>query len=293
MAGTILFMGANGSSDEDPNTWDLREVISRNPNSHASIHQLDMASLDSVHGFATELSSATDSGQYPPLKAIVADAFYRDLVGDSELTVDSFDKPIQTSHISHVALILRIIRRFSPDAGPIVLLSSVAHFRKKTHLLRPYPDKDKQWRGFQRYSNAKLLITTWIYPLNRYLSQNPKFQNITAIAANPGGLGDSRCFRTNTPRSIQFVAKFVLRSLIPVINRLANPTFRSSVEASIDMIEYAVNEAHPDERGYFTLLKNDESDPLTWDLEMQTKVWKKSAEWARITKENTALADGL
>ncbi|KAI1350593.1 putative short-chain dehydrogenase [Xylaria sp. FL0043] len=290
MAGTILFTGANGSSgahaaghllktypqytaiftvrdasDDDLNTRNLREVISRHPNSHASIHQLDLASLDSVHGFATELSSAIESGQYPPLKAIVANAFYWDLVGDSEFTVDSFDKTIQISHI-------------------------VAHFRKKTRmspylpdlpadldeLLRPCPDKDKQGRGFQRYSNAKLLITTWIYPLNGYLSLNPKFQNITAIAVNPGGLGDSRCFRTNAPRFIQFMARFVPKPLIPVINRLADPTFRSSVEV-----------------GYFTLLKNDESDSLTLNLDMQTKVWKKSAEWARITKENTALADGL
>ncbi|KAI8954356.1 putative short-chain dehydrogenase [Xylaria longipes] len=332
MAGSIIFTGGNGSagihaaehllkiypqynaiftvrnaSDDDPNTQALRQVISRYPASRASLHQLDLADLSAVHDFATQISSAITAGQYPALKAIVCNAFYWDLVHDSELTVDNYDKTIQIGHISHVALVLRLIGSFGPDGGRIVLISSIGHFRKKTHtfpylpdlpadldeLLRPAPDTDKQGRGFQRYGNAKLLATTWMYPLNNYMLQDPKFQNITVVAINPGGLGDSRCFRNNTPRSIQFMSKFVLKPLMPVINRLADPTFRSSAEAGVDMIEFAVDKAYPGERGYFTLLEKDQSDPLTLDKDAQIRVWKKSAEWARITKDNTALKDAL
>ncbi|KAI1735298.1 putative short-chain dehydrogenase [Xylaria scruposa] len=295
------------ASHEDPNTQTLRQIISRYPDSHASVHQLDLANLSTVHEFATSISSAIAGGQYPPLQSIVCNAFYWDLVHDSELTVDHYDKTIQIGHISHVALVLRLIGSFAPGGGRIVLLSSVGHFRKKTHmspylpdlpvdldeLLQSAPDKDKQGRGFQRYGNAKLLATTWMYPLNDYLLQNPKFQNITVVAINPGGLGDSRCFRNNTPGSIQFMSRFVLKPLIPVIKRLADPTFRSSAEAGADIIELAVNVAHPGERGYFTLLKKDQSDTLTLDKDVQMRVWKKSAEWAKITKDNTALKDAL
>ncbi|KAI0468870.1 putative short-chain dehydrogenase [Xylaria cf. heliscus] len=328
MSGSIILTGANGSagihaaehllkvyhqynaiftvrnaSDEDPNTQKLRQVISRYPDSHASIHQLDLASLSEVHDFASKLSSAFTTGQFPPLKAIICNAFYWDLVHDSELTMDNYDKTIQIGHISHVALVLRLIGNYAPDGGRIVLISSVAHFRKKTHmspflpdlptdldeLLRPAPDKDKQGRGFQRYGNAKLLATTWMYPLNSYLLQNHKYQNITVVATNPGGLGDSRCFRNNTPGSIQFMSRFILKPLIPLINRLADPTFRSAAEAGADMVELAVNAVYEGERGYFTLLNKDQSDPLSLDKDTQIRVWKKSAEWAWITKDNTPL----
>ncbi|KAI2631120.1 putative short-chain dehydrogenase [Xylaria nigripes] len=332
MAGSIIITGANSSagihaaeyllktypqyeaiftvrdaSEKDANTQALRQMISRYPASHASVHQLDLAYLSTVHDFATTISSAIEASQYPPVKAIICNAFYWDLVNDSELTIDNYDKSIQIGHISHVALILRLLGSFAPHGGRIVLLSSIAHFCKATlmspylpdlpadldEILRPPPDKDRQGRGFQRYANSKLLATTWMYPLNRYLLKNPKFKNITVVAMNPGGLGDSRCFRTNTHVSVQLAARLILKPLMPVINRFVDHTFRSSAEAGADMIKLAVNSAHPGERGYFTMLNKDESDPLTMDEEAQERVWKKSAEWAGITKDNTALKDAV
>ncbi|RYP10034.1 hypothetical protein DL765_008233 [Monosporascus sp. GIB2] len=307
--GTIILTGANGStgihaaehllkdypqftaiftvrsaSDADPNTRNLRDIISRYQHAKASIHEVDFANLSAVHEFA-----------------------------NSELTVDGYDKTLQIGHIAHVALVLRLIGSFASDGGRIVLVSSISHYRVKTpmspylpeipddldQLLRPAPDKDKQGRGFQRYANSKLVNTTWMYPLNRYLQQadngikNPRFKDITAVAINPGGLGDSRSFRTNTPGSIQFMQKYVLKPLMPLVKRFVDPTFRSSAEAGVDLVALATDRAHPGERGYFTLLQKDTSDPLTLDETVQQKVWLKSAEWAKITKENTELKDAL
>ncbi|RYP81148.1 hypothetical protein DL770_005973 [Monosporascus sp. CRB-9-2] len=302
-SGTVILTGANGSaglhaaehllknypqftaiftvrdtSSSDPNTNTLLEVISRYPDSRASVQELDNANLAAVHEFADTISAAIAAGQYPPLKSIICNAFYWNLVTDPELTVDGYDKTIQIGHIAHVALVLRLIDRFATDGGRIVLVSSIGHYRVKTHmspflpeipddidqLLHPAPDKDKQGRGFQR------------------------FKNITVVAINPGGIGDSRCFRSNTPSSIR-LQSLIIKWLIPVINRLFDPTFRSAAEAGVDLIDLAVDKAHPGERGYFTLLKKDKSDPLTLDEATQKKVWKKSAEWAKITKANTAL----
>ncbi|KAI1178054.1 putative short-chain dehydrogenase [Nemania sp. FL0916] len=329
MPGTIILTGANSSAGihaaehllktypgftaiftvrdtSDHNTNRLRVVVSRYPNARASIHKLDLAILESVHAFADEIASAIQTKKYPPLNAIVCNAAYWDLVGGSELTVDNYDKTIQIGHISHVALVLRLIASFDPDSpGRIVLLSSIGHFRQKTHmspwlpelpldldeLVHPpaVPPQDRAGRGFQRYGNAKLLATTWMYPLNRYLSQSPTFKNITAVAINPGGLGDSRCFTTNTPTSTQLIARFVLKPMIPIINYLIDPTFRSSAAAGVDIMELAVNEASPGYRGYLTLLEQDKSDPLTLDEDVQRRVWTKSLEWAKLTADRTAL----
>ncbi|KAI1661765.1 putative short-chain dehydrogenase [Daldinia decipiens] len=300
MAGTVILTGANGSADS--NTQNLRQVIARYPDAKTSIYQVDLANLSAVHEFASKISKAVETGEYPALKSIICCAAYWNLVGDSELTTDGYDKTLQINHIAHVALVLRLIGSFASD-GSIVLFSSIAHYRKPNAMTSYLPDipddidqfnhppasGDKKDRGFQRYANSKLVITTWMYPLNRYLQQNQKFKNITAVAINPGGLGDSRAFTSNTPRSIQLAQKFVLKPFMSIIQYLADPTFRSSAEAAKDVIKLAVDEAYQGEHGYFTLLQKDDSDPITMDESVQQRVWRKSLEWARITKDNTAL----
>ncbi|TVY15817.1 WW domain-containing oxidoreductase [Lachnellula arida] len=331
MAGTIILTGANGSlgihaaeqllkahpelvtiftvrnaAESDANTESLRKVIARYPGSRASIHQVDHANLSAIHEFASKISSAITAGEYPPIKSIICNAAYWNLVADSELTEDGYDKTLQVSHIAHVALLLRLIGNFA-DSGRIVLLSSIGHYRKPNamtshlpeipgnidQLNHPLPDKDKQGRGFQRYANSKLVATTWMYALDHYLQQNPRFKNITVVAINPGGLGDSRVFTTNTPRSTKLTQRLILKPFMWVINRLVDPTFRSSADAGVDVAELAVGKARPGERGYFTLLNKDESDPITRDPELQQKVWQKSLEWAKITKDNTALKEAF
>lgn len=105
---------------------------------------------------------------------------------------------------------------------------------------------------------------------------------------DPGKLTDSRALQTNTPNSLFYVSKFVMRPLRPLL-RFIDPTMRTSAEASVDVIDLATNKAYPGERGYFTLLAKDVSSPESRDEEKQRKLWVKSAEWAGITGENTAL----
>ena len=209
-AGTIILTGANGSlalhaadyllksypdyhavfavrdaADADPNTQRLRDIMALYPESQCSIHQVDHAELSTVHEFAGSLAASVASGELPPLKAIICNASYWNLVSDPELTVDGYEKAIQVSHIAHVALIMRLTGSFSDDGGRIVLFSSISHYRRPnfmTHLLpvvpdgtdgivHPAPGDQKQAYGMQRYATGKFLITTWMYALNRHLQE--------------------------------------------------------------------------------------------------------------------------
>lgn len=210
MAGTIILTGANGSAglhasehllktypefhiiltvrnaaEIDVNTKALRDIILQYPNTKAYIHQVDLADLSAVHEFANTLSANITAGKYPPLKAIICNAYYWNLIVDPELTVDGYDKTLQVGFISHTALILRLLDKFGPDGGRINLISSVAHYCRKSpmsayipgipadldDLAKPPSDTDKQGRGFERYANSKLILTTWTYALNRYLQK--------------------------------------------------------------------------------------------------------------------------
>lgn len=100
------------------------------------------------------------------------------------------------------------------------------------------------------------------------LLQDPNFSKITAVAQNPGNMGDSRAFCTNTPGSPQFIQKWVMKPLMPVVRLFVDPTFRPSIEAGVDMVELAVNQIYDGKRGYFTLLEKGDLDSTVLDEEM-------------------------
>lgn len=210
MAGTIIITGANGSiathvvrhlltkapghtlilavrniPDSDPNTKCLRETLSNFPNSKAWIRSLDLSVLKDVHDFADVIIAEVGGGTLPPLMAIICNAFHWNMVADPESTEDGFEKTLQVNHISHSALVLRLLGSFGPGGGRVVLFTSDSHYPGRNSLekyppglpgdinklVETGPVIDQQGRGFQRYANSKLAILMWTYALNRYLEQ--------------------------------------------------------------------------------------------------------------------------
>lgn len=209
MTGSILITGANGSlaipavdhllknypdmtailtvrktSAEDANTKRLQETIARHSGAKASIHLLDLASLESVASFANTISTDIASGKYPQLTSIVCNAYHWNLVSKPKFTDDGYEKTMQVSHISHVSLIMRLLGSFAPDEpGRIILFSSNGHWPGKNPFERYHPAipdsnldqlvkgavpyRDDMYLGFQRYATAKLIITAWMYALNQ------------------------------------------------------------------------------------------------------------------------------
>ncbi|KAI2617139.1 NAD(P)-binding protein [Hypoxylon sp. NC1633] len=328
MAGTIIFTGANSSlgipavehllqkhgdytailtvrdtSDVDVNTQKLREVVSKFPKAKASIHALDLSSLSATYAFADEIAAGIAGGIFPRLTAIVCNAYYWTLVGDPELTADGFDKTMQVNHISHAALVLRLLGSFGGDGGRVVLISSDSHWTGKNPmekypptipgdlslLVKPTVDEDKFGRGYQRYATSKLVLTTWMYALNRYLEKDPSLSKIAAVAMNPGNMVDSRALRRNTPTSLQRMQKWVYKPLLPLL-RLPNPTLRTAAQGGVDVVEMAVSPTYAGQKGYYTLLKKDDSAPDSNDEGKQQSLWKQTLEWTGTTKGNTALS---
>jgi NAD(P)-dependent dehydrogenase (short-subunit alcohol dehydrogenase family) len=210
MTGTIVITGANGSvavhavrhllteapdntlvltvrnpSRSDPNTKNLHDIVSQFPRSTVLIRQLDLASLRSVHEFADTLLADIAEEKLPPLVGIVCNAYHWNMITDPELTEDGLEKTIQVNHISHAALVLRLLGSFATQGGRVVLFTSDAHYpgrnglekyspgmpAKLDMLVRATPETDKRGRGFQKYANSKLAILMWTYALNRHLAQ--------------------------------------------------------------------------------------------------------------------------
>ncbi|KAI0598821.1 short-chain dehydrogenase/reductase-like protein sdr [Biscogniauxia sp. FL1348] len=332
MAGTIIITGANGSlavhsvqqiltkspettlvltvrrtEDDDPNTKKLRATISKFSNARTSIRKLDLASLPAVHEFAGAIAAEVAEGKLPPLAGIICNAYYWNLVDDAELTADGLEKTMQVNHISHAALVMRLLGSFDPEkGGRLILFTSDGHEDGKNGLqkyppgipddidalVQAKPDSDKQGRGFERYANSKLAVLMWTYALNRYLEKDAALSKITAVCIDPGSLVDSRALRTNTPQVLHYVQKFMLQPLRPLL-RFKDPSLRTAADAGADVAALVLNTVKTNERGYFKLLNKESSSKPSLDEAKQEKLWEKTAAWAQITKENTALKSGV
>lgn len=102
------------------------------------------------------------------------------------------------------------------------------------------------------------------------LFQDSNLIQITAVAINPGNLSDSRALQTNTPSYLYYLSNFVIHYLRPLL-RLMDPAMRTSAEASADVIDLATESAFPKQRGYYTLLKEDQSAPESRDEGKRTE----------------------
>lgn len=210
MAGTIVITAANSSlaipavqhllrhypdyttvltvrdtADTDANTKKLRAAIAEYPSAKTSIHELDLANLSAVHEFVNTIADRVLHGSLPPLASLVCNAYYWNLSGGLETTVDGYEKSFQVIHVAHAALVLRLLGSFGSDGGRVVLFSSDAHWTGKNSLekyppaipddlellVKPAADEtsDNLGRGFQRYAVSKLAVVMWMYVLNRYL----------------------------------------------------------------------------------------------------------------------------
>lgn len=261
MANTIIITGANGSlaiptvdhllktspdstlvltvrdaSDSDVNTTTLRGVVAKYPQPKVSIRELDLGRLSVVHDFARHVAAEISEGSLPRLFSIVGTAYYWNLAGPFQMTEDGYEKTIQVTYLSHVALIFPLLGCFRPEGGRIVLFSSDVHEPGKNgfekippliptdpagleHLVKPPEDDpavDAFGHGLHRYANAKLATVMFTHALNCRLQQDDQLKNITIVVMNPGHLSDSRALRVNTPLKLVMLS-LVLRPFRPLL----------------------------------------------------------------------------
>lgn len=205
MTGTVIITGANGScaipfvshilttyptytvlatvrkaSPSDPNTATLSQAISCNP-SHAHIEALDLSSISNVRSFAENVAKRVSSGEIPPIKAIVCNAFTMSLKGQV-FTSDGLEETFQVNHLAHYLLVLKLLGSMASD-GRVVMLGSDAHYTDRSHplfnirtgipddveqLVKPGQDTPGQEynHGFHRYGVSKLANVMFMHDLN-------------------------------------------------------------------------------------------------------------------------------
>lgn len=72
---TVIFT-VRDASDSDPNTQELRRIISLYLKAKTFVRGLHLASLAATHAFADAVIAGNESGEYPRIASIVCNAYY-------------------------------------------------------------------------------------------------------------------------------------------------------------------------------------------------------------------------
>ncbi|KAG4276124.1 hypothetical protein FPRO04_07848 [Fusarium proliferatum] len=324
MTGTIIVTGANGSlalayvahliktqpsytilatvrnaSPSDPNTAQLSSILSSHPKS--SIEALELSLLSNVRAFSENTAKRVASGEIPPIKAIICNAFTMS-VTEQVYTPDGFERTFQVNHLSYFVLVLKLIGSMASD-GRIVMLGSDTHYTTRSHplfkqrpgipedtelLVKPKPDKKGKGYdgGFHRYGNSKLANIMFMHDLNVRLEKNPKLSGITVIAMDPGGMVDSRAHRIQTP-FMRLAFSLVLISL-PVLRHFTD-TMRPAAQSGRELVELSVGERFKGTKGYFMGARREEEDIACKDVHRRELLWNACWKWAGMREEETVL----
>jgi NAD(P)-dependent dehydrogenase (short-subunit alcohol dehydrogenase family) len=169
----VLLTGRN----EQKGTTAVERIQRAVPAAKIRFESLDLASLASVHAFATRMIA---NGR--PLDILVNNAGVMDLP-DRRLTKDGFEMQFGTNHLGHFALTGLLIPLLRAAKTPrVVSVSSVAHRGGKIDFGNLQGErKYKSWPAYQQTKLANLLFT---FELQRRSDANG--WGLMANAAHPG-----------------------------------------------------------------------------------------------------------
>ncbi len=152
------------------------EIMQETPTAQIALKELNLASLDSVRNFATEINE-----EYEKLDILINNAgvmatpFYK--------TIDGFEMQMGTNHFGHFALTGLLLEKIlKAEKSRIVSVSSKAHNMGKINF--DDINSQKNYNKWGAYGQSKLANLLFAYELDRKLKAADR--NTLSLAAHPG-----------------------------------------------------------------------------------------------------------
>ncbi|AAG19016.1 oxidoreductase [Halobacterium salinarum] len=153
------------------------DIVAELPGASLTVHELDLAALDSVAAFADWFTAEFDS-----LHVLANNAGVM-AIPRSE-TADGFETQFGVNHLGHVALtagLLGVLRRTSGETR-VVTQSSGAHRRGRIDF--EDLQHEAEYGKWEAYSQSKLANLLFAYELDRRL--RAASASVTSVACHPG-----------------------------------------------------------------------------------------------------------
>jgi NAD(P)-dependent dehydrogenase (short-subunit alcohol dehydrogenase family) len=247
---------------------------------------VDLASLTSVRTFAAELTTRLDSGDLPPLQALVCNAGVQ--AGNAlTTTADGFESTFAVNHLAHFLLVQELVGVLRPPARIVVVASDTHDPAKKTRVpapawnntqelargeLGPAAERDSSFMaGQRRYSTSKLANVYFTYALAARLPAG-----VTANAFNPGlvlGTGLQR----SAPAPVRILSRHVLPHATWLLRRVLTPNVHSAEESGAALGRLAIDANLRETTGkYFDGREPIRSSEESYDPARADELWASS-----------------
>ncbi|MFV0406255.1 MAG: SDR family NAD(P)-dependent oxidoreductase [Propioniciclava sp.] len=201
---------------------------------NVSVIRADLASLRSVANAAAEVARRLDTGELPPLRALVCNAGIQ-YTNDLTETGDGFEATFAVNVLAGHVLVQRLHDRLQTPAR-IVITVSDTHFGDFRHNLGmvpgprwfppdalarvgAFPNPESTTAGRTAYSTSKLAA---IYLVHEYARRFPT--GISVVGYNPGFVPG-----TDLARDADSFSRFAMRRIMPLLT--ATPLATSPAEA--------------------------------------------------------------
>jgi NAD(P)-dependent dehydrogenase (short-subunit alcohol dehydrogenase family) len=236
------------------------------PGASVAVQELDLSSLESIHGAADDLRSKYDS-----IDLLINNAGV--MMTPKATTKDGFELQFGTNHLGHFTLTNLLLDRVLAAPGSrIVTVSSVGH----RFARRGIRFDDLQWdNGYSRvgaYGQAKLANLMFTYELQRRLQGT----NTIAVAAHPGGSN------TELARNLPVVMRGLTTVLAPLMqgpDMGALPTLRAATDPGVLGGQYYGPDGFAEQRGYPKVVASSEA---SHDVAAQKRLWTVSEELTKV-----------
>ena len=249
--------------------------------------RLDLASLASVRQFTAELSRRLDTGDLPPLQALVCNAGGQS-AGRKSFTADGFERTFGVNHLGHFLLVNLLLPRLAAPARIAVVASGTHDPARKTGMpapawndpaalakgeLGPLAAKDSPAKlGRRYYTTSKLANVLFSHELARRLPSG-----VTVNAFDPGLMPGTGLAR-EWPAPLRFVGNHVLPRMIPLLRYVLSPNIHTPAESGAALARLVRDPSLAETSGkYFEGMRETHSSAESYDSERASELWQASA----------------
>ncbi len=248
--------------------------------------RLDLASFKSVREFAGEVGHRLDTGELPPVHALVCNAGMQS-GGKKTFTADGFESTFGVNHLGHFLLVNLLLPRLAPPARIAVVASGTHDPAQKTGMPAPawndptdlakgdlgaLAAQDSPAKlGRRYYTTSKLANILFCHELASRLPAG-----VTVNAFDPGFMPGTGLAR-EWPAPLRFVSDHVLPRMIPLLRRMLSPNIHTPAESGAALAQLVLNPALEGTSGkYFEGTREIRSSSESYDQGRTKQLWRDS-----------------
>ncbi len=209
----------------------------------------DLSSVRDIHRFSKEFSE-----KYDRLHVLVNNAGA--VFSKRDVTSEGFEKTFAVNYLAPFVLtrnLLRLLKSSSPSR--VIGLTSGLHGRGKIDLENL--QSEGKYKGMNAYQNSKLMVVLFVYRLAKQLEGTGVTSNVVSpgfVATNLGGGSGSR------------MNEIMFRMMKPFQLTPTKGAETSLYVASAPELEGVTGK-------HFTKSQEKESAPITYDVDLQERLW--------------------